>query len=103
MFNNREYESINKFLILVGEIYYMARDDKWIATDNVYRVTNVGKINSLWEQLPCKLRLPMASPELLLTNNHLYLLGSDSNTRWVKKIQKNLTDSESGHWEDLNL
>ena len=97
------YDSINNFLILAGGVYYMALDEEWIATDNVYRVTNVGKIGSIWEQLPCKLLSPMANPELLLTDNHLYLIGSDSNTRWVKRIQKNTTDSESGHWEDLNL
>ena len=60
MVYDRAYNSV----ILAGG--YQRREGVWNETDEMFLLTNVGKEDSKWEALPCKLPWAMADHELLI-------------------------------------
>ena len=92
------WDRVCNSVILVGG--YQRREGKWKGTDEMYLLTNVGKEDSRWEKLPCKLPWAMADPEVLITDSHLYLLGCDNTRKRVMRMNMDHS-SEACVWEDL--
>ena len=94
-------------LILAGGDQF--KNGNWNATSDMFQLINVGKDNSVWKELSCKLPLALiceklkrdlpsglASPELLIGGNYLYLLGGHASLKCAR-----IKDDFKGNWEKL--
>ena len=97
------WDSTNNAVILAGGDQDKDGNGDWKMTDQMFRLTNVGREDSKWELLTCKLPMPMADPELLMSDSHLYLVFYDLSCIRVQRIPKDklMSDLDTCDWENL--
>ena len=105
------WDSADNSLVVVGCVKYM-EGPFLMVTRKMFRLTNVGGDDSVWEQLRCKLPSKLVRGtintntfELLMSDSHLYLLGCGDSRKGAKRIPKNKLQPDSKavatDWEDL--
>ena len=86
-------ENDNSLILAGGDQF---KNGNWNETSDMFQLTNVGTENTTWEKLESELPSAMASPELLIGDNYLYLLGGHASLKCAR-----ISDHFEGNWEKL--